>query len=98
MLVYNCRPSDAVSIKTDNNDIRVTVDTIINQNTSKQVQLRVKSNKVENKYLLKPNDSFSCDIGTGYLEIKLGHTTPSKTALYIGPLENARFKFIKGGV
>lgn len=97
MLVYNCKPSDAVLVKTVDHIIKFTVDSIINKPPVKQVQLRVKTDDIENSYLMKPNDSFSFQVGQAYLEVKLGHTSPSKTTLYIGALEDAMFKFIKGG-
>ncbi len=96
MLVYNCRPSDSVSIKTPQNSIMLTVDSIINKNSVKLVQLKINLDNNENLYLLKPEDSFSLGVGSEYLEIKIGHTTPTKTTLYVGPLENTLFKFVKG--
>lgn len=96
MLVYNCKPADSVVITTPDNKIQLIVDTILERQSVKQVQLTVKSKGAENSYLLKPQDSFSIKVGSVYLEIKIGHTSPSKTTLYVGAVENAKFKFIKG--
>ena len=96
MLVYNCRPSDAVSIKTSDNDLRVIVDTILNKQSAKQVQLRFKSKDTENFYTMRPEDSFTVKVGDSRLEVRVGHTSPTKTTLYVGSLDDAMFRFIKG--
>ena len=96
MLVYNCKLDDSVSVKTLDNDIKLSVEAILNKPKNKAVQLGVTVNGTTNRYFLDANSEFSVKIGEEYLQLKIGYTSPTKTTLYVGALNDAMFKFIKG--